>query len=149
MEKIAFSLAYLIPMIIASAGLICGAIIGKIAKEELKNGKKYFIFMQNILVVLLIILIMYQYRQIVHAIWISALALFLYLYYFRKIPQWIVYAAFGIAYSLSFGKAIFPFLTAVIFIYGFPTGSLELRHKRLLAICAIAFLAVAIGTGLI
>ena len=140
MEILNYSLVALITVL----GLICGAAIGFFAKEELKPGKKYFVGLQKILFTLAVVLLMYANRANVHYMWMGGLILFIYLYHFEKINHVAVYAFFALVFFLASKTDLFLPVSASIFLYSLPAGSLIFKNKKETAICVISFLIIAI-----
>lgn len=133
-------LNYALTAIVASIGLMCGAIIARFAKEEIKPGKKYFILLQKLLFVAVIALVMYANRTNVHFIWVGGVIIFVYLYFFNKIRQAFAYGALALAFFNA--SDMFLPASALIFLYGFPTAAK--MKKREIAECMITFLAISI-----
>lgn len=137
-------LNYSLVALITSLGLICGVVIGYFAKEELKPGKKYLIWLQKILFALAIVLLMYANRTNVHYMWIGGLILFMYLYYNEKMHNAITYAFLAFVFFLASWTGMFLPVSASIFLYSFPTGSMIYKNKREIAICMTSFLVIAV-----
>ena len=53
-------LNYVLALVFSFLGIFAGMLLGYIAKEELRAGKKYFIWMQNILLILAVIFVLYN-----------------------------------------------------------------------------------------
>lgn len=139
MEILNYSLIALITVL----GLAAGAVIGHFAKEELKPGKKYFIFLQKALFTAIIAVIMYVNRANVHYIWIGAAIIFIYLYFFEKINQAFAYALLGLAFFLAADTEMFLPVASLVFLYGFPTGSRLIKSRKSIILCTIIFIAIA------
>lgn len=102
-------------VIVSFLGLIIGMIIAKFTKEELKQGKKYFILIKKtILLIIAIILLNYSYGNY---IWIIP---GLVIGYFLKE----IYFYLGLALSLSFIINQDLFTSTLIFLFGLPEGTL-------------------------
>lgn len=136
-------LNYSLIAIAAVLSLICGAIIGHFAKEELEPGKKYFIFLQKALFAAIIAVIMYANRTNVHYAWIGAIIIFAYLYFFEKINQAISYAVLGLAFFLAADTELFLPIASLAFLYGLPTGSRLVKNRKSIILCTIIFIAIA------
>lgn len=128
-------LNYFIAVILVSLGLILGVIIGKMTKEELKPGKKYFVLMQTA-----IIFIMIFYASMFNlSAYISVILAFLLLlkisnFRLTEEPKlgfyYLAYLCFAFTFfesSINASLIIFP---SLIFIFGLPTGSLLLNRKK-------------------
>jgi len=127
---------YSLTNIIVFFGLIIGIILAYIAKEELKDGKKYFILLQNILLAIIFFFCLFFYKtNLILTIAIS-LAVFFSLYFYlntekRQRIRYIDYGLLGIFfYYASKNLNLFLLQSALIFIYGFPTGSLLINIKK-------------------
>ncbi|MDP7141108.1 MAG: hypothetical protein QF362_02790 [Candidatus Woesearchaeota archaeon] len=127
-------LTYILTLAVAYFGIVGGLILGKIAEEELKEGRKYFLLLQNILVTLaLTFMLTFNKLNIILSSFIG-IVVFLCLIYFRKryekyVPK-ITYVLFGfIFYFSSKMQELFIIESIVIFLYGLPTGSLDFKKK--------------------
>jgi len=137
-------LNYALVALIISLGLLSGRIIAGIAKEEIKQGKKYFLILQKILFCTVVFLLMYFNKTNVHYTWIGGLVIFAYLSWFKKIPSYIISAVLGITLYLATLTENFLLISSVIFFYGFPAGSL-IKNKKEIALNIVIFLVVAVG----
>jgi len=126
---------YFIASLISFFGLILGMILIKIAPEEQKPGKKYFILLQNLFFTISIILFLYFLKINSGIIFLIAISLIIYLSkikikdYFRKSE--FLYFLLAIIFFLS-SKNTSSFLTesVIIFLFGMPTGSLLFNKKN-------------------
>lgn len=141
-------LNYVLIAVVVSIGLISGKVLAWIAKEEIRSGKKYFIILQKALFCGAIILLMFLNKTNVHYIWIGALVIFVYLYYYKKISPEIVYAVLGLVFYLSVKTEYFLIASSLIFLYGLPSGTL-LKDKKKIALNLLLFLVVAVGLFLL
>lgn len=141
-------LNYALVALVASLGLVTGKILARIAKEEIKQGKKYLLILQKILFCTAVITLMYLNRENVHYSWAGALVLFVYLSWFKKIPAYIQSAALGAGLCLASLTDNFTAISAIVFLHGFPAGSLT-KSKKEVALNIAIFLAAAISLFLI
>ena len=119
-----FSLA----LILIYSGIFVGIALSKIAKEELKPGKKYFTWMKRILLILIfalpIILTNINLWTVRAAIIAAGFTIGVHI---KKIPidlELVYYPLFGILLALvSNNNNLLITLGALIFLYGLPTGS--------------------------
>ncbi|MBW2993343.1 hypothetical protein KY317_02110 [Candidatus Woesearchaeota archaeon] len=119
-------LNYFLVVIICFIGIYAGFLLGMIAKEELKAGKKYFLLFQKILFAVVIISTMIAVNKIYLAI-----VLFFILAYFMVYSRDVfIYLIFGILLFLNsrYGN-LFLMQSCLIFLYGLAAGSL-LRHDK-------------------
>ena len=125
------SISYVLTVIASYLGLVCGIIVAYIAKEELKKGKKYFVFLQNAITALIIFLILGFFK--VHILLnIVFLVLFFVLARLLKFPKsYLLYPVFGaILYLARIRTNEFALIAALVFLYGFPTAALLSRFKK-------------------
>ena len=137
-------LNYVLAALVVSTGIILGRILARIAKEEIRPGKKYFLIIQKSLFCAAIVFLMYLNKTNVHYIWIGALIIFTYLLYFKKINPMIISAVLGLAVYLSSKTDYFVVISSLTFLYWLPIGTL-LKNKKKIALNLIVFLVVAIG----
>ena len=135
-------LNYIIIAVITAAGLILGKVLAKIAKEEIKPGKKYLLIMQKALFCAVILLLMYINRTNVHYIWAGAVIIFAYLRFFKKINHLLMSTILAVAFFLASKTDYFLIISAMTFLYNFPAGSL-IKNKKDVAANLLVFLAVA------
>lgn len=141
-------LNYALVALVVSLGVLLGRVLAWIAKEEIKPGKKYFLILQKILFCAVVFLLMYFNKANVHYTWIGGLVIFAYLSWFKKIPSYVVSAVLGAGLYLATLTENFLLISAVIFLYGFPAGSL-IKNKKEIALNILIFLVVAIGAFLL
>ena len=113
-------------------GVVAGFILAKIAPEELELGKKYFIYFQNLLYVLILFVILFfLYPSYIFMLvfFVSSVVLF----FIKRKIIWIEILTYGFFFSSLFlikQQSFYPILASLLFIYGFPIGSLlECRKK--------------------
>jgi len=123
---------YLLVSIIAFFGLIFGIITAFIAKDELKQGKNYFIALQNVIISLSAGVLAYFYKIDLYFAAILTLLVFFLLYLPKSIRKsYIFYPLLAIIFYISSGAASFFIAeSALIFLYGFPTASLLVKKKK-------------------
>src|SRR3989338_2436871 len=126
-------LNYFLASIISYLGLLVGLIIIKLAPEEHKPGKKYFILLRKILFFLILVPLLLSYK--VHFILLIVVLLFvIVLIISNKINLNIserVYFILGIVFYLS-SKIFNLFIieSVLIFLYGIPNASLLLKKRN-------------------
>jgi len=131
MDITTFSIAF----IISYLGIGVGIALSYIAKEELKAGKKYFILMQDIIFAIIVGVLMISFYFYWYWTVPVVLAMFWLSYKFEKQfgpskSTWF-YPLLGILFfASSFKQTCFLINSSLIFIYGFPTGSLLFNHKE-------------------
>lgn len=111
----------LIVIIISYCGLFIGREIGKFTKEEVAFGKKNLALLQSVLFVLILIWFFYAVQlSVVYKI-LVALFLAVVVYGFKN-----NYALLGIMVGLNPGYV----LSSLVFLYGFPSGSLMKGSRK-------------------
>lgn len=126
------TLTYIISALIAFLGLIFGIITAYIAKEELRDGKKYFIFLQNLFVALILTFLAYFYNLHLYFTALIFLITFLALYLIEDIRKsYFIYPLLALPFYLSLkNNTSFIIESLLIFLYGFPTAALFVQKKR-------------------
>lgn len=116
-------LNYSLISLISFSGLLVGMLLAFTAKEELEPGKKYFLLLQK-LTLLLILIFLLNFFNINLYLRIIIYILFIFLMTIN-IKSQIIYPILAVVFFLS-SKDINLFITnsILIFFYGFPTGSL-------------------------
>ena len=105
----------ILALIVSYLGVFVGVGLKQIAKKEVETGKKNLILIQFILFVLTIILFFYLIKT---NIWykLSAAIVLMIIIYITKNNYAVLGAIFGLEPSFL--------ISMLIFLYGFPTGSL-------------------------
>ena len=150
-------LNYSLISLISFSGLLIGMILAFTAEEELKNGKKYFLLLQK-LILLLILIFLLNFFNINLYLRITIYILFIALITF-SIKSQIIYPILAVVFFLSSkNPGLFITNSILIFLYGFPTGSLFakklIKKKKLFVLKNIFlsyfwFVAIAIALRLI
>jgi len=126
-------LSYFLASVLSFLGLLVGIILIKLAPEEQKPGKKYFILIKKI-ILFLIIALFFIYLKINLIILFLLLIITLIMLTNKKITlesTSLVYLTLGIFFSLS-SKIFNLFIieSVLIFLYGIPTSSFELKKNN-------------------
>jgi len=120
----------LLALLIPAIAPVAGYVIGKFTKEELNAGKKYFVAMQNVLFVAVAAIFLYSGRWNLWVMIPGLAVLFAYLVFKKFRNPFIMEAIFGIIFSFAVRTSYLFILSALIFLYGLPTGSLFARQKK-------------------
>jgi len=126
-------LQYFLAAIISYLGLIVGNILIFMAPEELKPGKKVFIFLRMILGLSMFIILLTYYLgdPIVFAGIILLLILIFALYWKNIMSEYYEYVILSIIFFLSYtNQTLFIIESLLIFIFGLPTASLYTNYKK-------------------
>ena len=116
-------LNYSLAALVAYLGLISGLMLSIVAKEELKAGRKYFFILQKVLLVL-IFSILLVLRPGYLPIFLSVIFMN-YLLVHKNLSSPMIYLFLaGVFYLSSIRLDIFIVEASLIFLYGFPTGSI-------------------------
>jgi len=123
-------LNYSLTAIIAYLGLFIGFILAIIAKEEIKPGKKYFLFLQKIILLLIFVfLLIFIKLNYILALLILA---FIIIYISKtKNKMLYIYTILSIIFYLSSKKLnLFILESSLIFLYGVPAGTLLTKKNK-------------------
>lgn len=125
-------LSYALAAIMSFLGIIVGIILIKMAPEEQKPGKKYFIFLRMLFFLFMIAAFLFFYR--ISLIFSSALVVFIVaLMLNRKLhleKASLVYLLLGFLFYFSSKIfSLFVIESALIFLYGIPSASLAISPK--------------------
>ncbi|MBS3098062.1 hypothetical protein J4209_04685 [Candidatus Woesearchaeota archaeon] len=127
-------LSYFLASILSFSALFLGFSLALAAKEELKPGKKYFVLSQNIILALILVFLLYFKKVSLILSIIIVIAVLLSLFYFDKIKnKYTIYPLLGIIFYLSSKNInLFVIESALIFLYGLPTGTLltNIKNKK-------------------
>ncbi len=111
-------------------GLYAGLLIGWMAKEELKDGKKYLIILQKFIFILTVFLFSFYFNW-----WIIGLVLLVILsialFKLKKDYHRWLYYCLAILWFFSFHNAdALLIIPAMTFFYGIVTGSIFYYHAK-------------------
>lgn len=128
---------YVLAAVVSFLGLFVGASLAFTATEELKAGRRFFILLTRIIFSLALVLLLLSYSIPWWLIAIVVVAYFTFDYHYR-IDERYIYALLAVIFYLSFRNTnLFILESILIFLYGFPAGSLfceKLVKKKLLAL---------------
>jgi hypothetical protein len=126
-------LSYFLASIIAYLGLLLGVILIKLAPEEQKPGKRYFIILKKTIFLLVLIFYLFFYRfNPTLSIILLAITFILMLNKKLKLEKTsLTYFFFGaVFYASSKIPDLFVIESILIFLYGIPASSLILQLKK-------------------
>lgn len=144
---------YTLTLIVSFLGLILGIILAYIAKEELRPGKKYFILLQKVVLTLILSFFFYFFlffKKNYFLLVLSLLVFFILIYFFiEKVKTYYIYPILALIFFFSSKNIdLFKIEAFLIFLYGFPTGSLltKVTKKNYIEIVIkhISFIIVAL-----
>lgn len=119
--------------VLSFLGLLAGVAIAFFTKEELRPGKKYFTWLERLILLSMGLVIISYVREFLMFFILGAVVGFV----FRR-----VYFYFGIALALASGQLLL-LLSSLVFVFGLPRGSLLVyRLKRKDVMKDIIFSAV-------
>jgi len=126
-------LNYSLTAVIAYLGLFIGFILAITAKEELKAGKKYFIFLQKVILLLIFIFLLLfidlDYILVLLILAFIIVAVLKRRTKFNELPY--IYIILAVIFYLSSKKLnLFIIESSLIFLYGLPTGSLLTKRDK-------------------
>ncbi len=122
------ALNYILALFACITGLFLGFIVSLLAQEELRDGKKYFFLMQNIVIVLILFFVM-EFYQINLYISLAVSAVLLFLFFYLKTlnhtnRDFIIYPLFGIIFFLLKDSQLILVIGSLIFIYSLLSASI-------------------------
>ena len=126
-------LSYFLASIIAYIGLLLGIILIKLAPEEQKPGKKYFILFKKMLffIILSSLLVFYQINIILSLGLLLATVILVLNEKINLEESAIIYFLFGIVFYLgSKIPAFFIIISVLVFLYGIPNSSLIFNIQK-------------------
>jgi hypothetical protein len=117
---------YLILVIIAFIGIFIGLIIGYLCDEELKPGIKYFDLLRHLLFIAILAVFFIKNPSLLFLALIAALVI---AFSYSKNRETLYYYALAVIFFLSWRYNGFAMLAPLIFLYGFPLGSIYLYER--------------------
>ena len=113
-------LSYTLTACLMFASVFIGIALAKIAKDEVKQGKKYIAVFQKILLFLIFFFAIVFSESMIARILIGVVLIYLFSSKF-SFNDIIAYCSFGLIYALFSANYI---ILALIFLHGFPAGTL-------------------------
>ena len=142
--------------------------MGKFSKEELAAGAKYLVLLKELFVSAMVFFLARisfstPVSGLIAALFLSGLLLLHkthshYILHFctSKVNQvrndYLIYFLLGIDFFLSSSQPVFRFINPLIFLYGFPTGSIAYHRKgtvKSVIFPALAFVVTSIALFLL
>jgi hypothetical protein len=120
-------LEYTIISLIAFLGLYCGLLVGYSAREELIPGREHLNRLLHFLFAAIVVVFLYLNKSIIFFIAIPALII---LFSFSKVKETLYYYTLAVILGLSYLYNGFLTMSTLIFLYGFPLGSLHLADRQ-------------------
>ena len=114
----------ILALITAYSGLLIGLLLAKFTKEELKPGKKYFEWMQALILIGALLAVFYSYS--LRTITFIGLSIIVTAFVIKSNPKAIIsYYILTILFILSQKNInLLIFVSSLIFLYGLPTGAI-------------------------
>lgn len=126
-------ITYLITGIIAMFGFFFGTIISHYASEEVKAGRKYFVFLQKLTLILIFILFFKYLPFTIATILVLMSFFFLFFYWHKKDMYTLEYIILGCFFIIaSVNESLHFYFTILIFLFGLFTGGMHYaeNHKK-------------------
>jgi len=121
-------LAYSAAALIAFSGLVIGAFLALSAKEEMPTARKYFPWLQKALF-LAMVAVFFNFFKVSPVIMVIIYALILFM--IAKKQELGYYPLLAVVFFfLGQGTQSLFLISALIFLYGFPTGSLFAMQRK-------------------
>ena len=118
-------LTYLALLIITFLGLFIGLAIGYLAQEELKPGINYFNILRHLLFIAVLVVFFVKNPSIPFIILTAAIII---IFSFSRHRETLYYYALAVIFFISRRFNGFSLLSPLIFLYGFPVGSIYLYN---------------------
>ncbi|MFH1276117.1 MAG: hypothetical protein ABIH82_03320 [Candidatus Woesearchaeota archaeon] len=118
----------ILELLMGLTGLFFGVILSIIAEEEIIPGKKYFYLLKRIMFCVISISIVYLFRSNLFLMIIFIILSIILFILELKLNNYFVeifnYIFFILAYILNTKQDLYTIFATLIFIYGFPVGTL-------------------------
>ncbi len=124
---------YFLISLVVYLGLLFGMVVSYLAKEELKDGKRYFVLLHNLILAFILFFILEFFRLNAYLALFLPLILVIALFYFKELykKSHIVYFLLGIVFYISSKNMnLLLIISSLILFYGFLIGSLQINFKE-------------------
>ncbi len=118
-------LTYLALLFIAFLGVFIGLVIGYFTQEELQPGMKYFNIFRHLLFVAILIIFFVKNPSIPFIIFIALLII---IYSLSSYRETLYYYSLAVIFFMAWLFNGFALVAPLIFLYGFPLGSVYLQE---------------------
>jgi len=131
-------ISYFSILVISYLGLGAGIALALVAKEEIEPGKKYFKILQNYLVAAIVLITIY-FLELPWLPWIFFIGITVLIFKFnnKRKKSFLIYLLLAVIFWMSVQKyssfridVLFPIVSSLIFLLGFPTGTLLINIKK-------------------
>jgi hypothetical protein len=119
-------LIYLLLLVIVFLGLFIGLLIGYLCKEELKPGMNYFDWLRHLIFIAILIIFFVKNPSWLFVILVAGLII---LFSLSRDRETLYYYALAVIFFLSWRYNGFVLLAPLIFLYGFPLGTMHLYYN--------------------
>jgi len=127
-------LRYLLAVVVSFLGLLVGSLLIFMASEEQKPGKKYFIFVQNMVFALISALLLFFYNLNIILVIMVPLIMFILMHYTKDGKRsYVLFPLIGVVFYLVFvDNLLLIILSLLTFIYGLVTAFLliDVKNKK-------------------
>jgi hypothetical protein len=142
----------LLTALVLALSPLAGYVLGRFVKEELAPGRKWFLLAKRVLFVAIAAVFLYAHKWQLWPMVIGLTVVFAYLAFKPFRMWWYVQALLAIAFVMVAATPFSFLITALIFLYGLPTGSVLAQKKALkesLFAGAVFFAAVLVAQYLL
>jgi len=121
-------LPYSLSALVAFSGVIVGVVLALFAKEEMPTGKKYFPLIQKVLLIAIFALLLNHFKALLIVKLVAYSAL---IFVLSRRMMFNLYPLFAVAFFLlgQGSRELFT-ISTLVFLYGFPTGSMYVVRNR-------------------
>lgn len=119
-------LIYLVILVLAFLGLYVGLFVSYFCKEELKPGLNYLNWLRHLIFIAILIIFFVKNPSWLFVILISVIII---IFSLSKNRETLYYYALAIVFFLSWRYNGFAMIAPLIFLYGFPLGSMHLYYN--------------------
>ena len=121
---------YVLTSVVVGLGILVGLLIGSMAKEELKQGNKYFSILQLLAITAVFFVFGYSRYSLLISTGLALTALLVAVFLLGAKQDIVVFLILGIVFYLSSSTGTFALLASLVFIFTLPTGSLFIARKK-------------------
>jgi hypothetical protein len=120
------NLIHFLVILVALSGFLTGYLLRRIAKEEVRDGKKYFLMMEKILLVAVFLPALYVSLMSMAVVWVLVITISLVLTFtIKRFKLPVTVLVLVLLLTLTQNSSLYMLEASLVFLYWLPAGTLS------------------------